>query len=72
MTIPDIALQRSLGHIEAKLDELLRRAGETDKVGQAVNARLNSLENWRAYSTGAIVILAGAFGIGLKVLLSLL
>lgn len=64
----DSELQRTLGGIEAKLDELLRRAGEHDTDSEALTVRITSLEMWRSYITGAVAILVIVFGYVFKVL----
>lgn len=71
MQIPEAQLQRTLGQIEAKLDELIRREDNRDSAAILLTNRVTSLENWRAYISGAVAILAFVIALGYKILMDL-
>lgn len=66
-------IQRTLGKIEGKLDELLRRANGHDAAGAGLTARVTELEGWRSWISGGLAVvgvLAGAaLSVAIKVLL---
>jgi hypothetical protein len=77
----DSELQRSLGGIEAKLNELLRRAENHDRdrksdlatgalQRQTDISRIAALELWRSYTSGALVIVSLLVGFVYKLLAS--
>lgn len=62
----DDAIQRTLGRIEARLDEVIRRFAAHDTASAELATRVGRLERWRSYQTGAIAVLTFLVAAALK------
>lgn len=59
-------IQRSLGKIEATLEAILDRLDTHDEVRTKTTDRVDALERWRAYLSGAWFILAAGLAYLIK------
>lgn len=66
--MPEDEIQRTLGRIEARLDEVIRRFAAHDTASAELAARVGRLERWRSYQTGAIAVLTFIVAAALKYL----